>query len=101
VYREHTEAFIGERVVVVLPRELSFDVSTRGQALTRFDDLQIGDFVEVKMTWCIEILFSDKYALCKISRATTQIKIEGTFEKFLVDGFAVRLRDEHFVLWRT
>jgi hypothetical protein len=78
--REHTDAFIGERVVVVLPRELSFDVSARGQALTRFDDLQVGDFVEVKVTWCIEILFCDKDALCRLGESKDESGIEGTFE---------------------
>ena len=57
--KNSTNSFIGEGVVVVLPAELSFDVTARSQTLACFDDVQIGDLVEVDVTWSIEIFLCD------------------------------------------
>ena len=62
-YMGNTNSFVGENVVVVLPAELSFDVSAGRQGLTCFDDLQVGDFVEVNMTWSVEVFLGDQDTL--------------------------------------
>ena len=66
----HTNALICEDVVVVLPGKLGFDITTGGQALASFDDLQIWDFMEINVTWGVEVLFSDEDALYDISMPT-------------------------------
>lgn len=55
-----TNSFIGEGVVVVLPGELGLDVSARSQALASFDDLQVGDFVEVKRLGALKSFFATR-----------------------------------------
>jgi hypothetical protein len=56
----HTDSFIGKSIIVVLPAELRFDVTARSQALACFDDLQVGDFVEVDVSRSIEVFLGDQ-----------------------------------------
>jgi hypothetical protein len=58
-----TDSFIGKSVIIVLPAELSFDVTARSQALACFDNLQIGNFVKVDMAGSIEVFLGDQDAL--------------------------------------
>ena len=58
-----TNSFVSESIVVVLPAELSFNVSAGCQGLACFDDLQVGDFVEVDVAWSIEVFLCDQDTL--------------------------------------
>lgn len=46
-----------------MPTELGLYISSGIQGLHCFDDMEVGDFVEVNVTWSIEILFRDQDTL--------------------------------------
>src|SRR5262245_12497389 len=58
-----TYSLVCERIVVILPTELSLDVSAGIQTLARLDNVQIWDFVQVDVTRSIEIFPCDQNAL--------------------------------------
>lgn len=60
-FAEVVETLWGEGVVVVLPRELSLDISTGGQRLTSLDNVKVTG-VDVWVLVFI-LLLCDKYAL--------------------------------------
>ena len=56
------QSFGSERVVVVLPRELSLDESFGGEGLHGLDDLEVGH-VELFVFRRVVVLFGDHHAL--------------------------------------
>jgi hypothetical protein len=73
--RARTNSFIGESIIVVLPTELGFNVAARSQALARFDNLQVGDFVEVDVSGSIEVFLSNQDTFYE--KVSNQIQICG------------------------
>lgn len=76
-FAEVVETLWGEGIVVVLPRELSLDISTGGQRLTSLDDVKVTG-VDIWVLVLV-LLLCDKYALT---------------EQVLVDLLAVSLWDK-------
>lgn len=56
---------IGESVVVVLPRELSLDVTLRGQRLESLDNVQVLG-VNLLVLGLVEVLLGNNNTLCNI-----------------------------------
>lgn len=54
---------IGKGVVVVLPGELSLNVTLRGQGLQSLDDIQVSG-VNFLVLWLVEVLLGDSNTLC-------------------------------------
>lgn len=55
---------VGQGVIVVLPRELSFDVTLGSQRLQSFDDIQVLG-VDLIVLWLVEVLFGNNDTLWK------------------------------------
>lgn len=53
---------IGKGVVVVLPGELSLNVTLRGQGLQSLDDIQVSG-VNLLVLWLVEVLLGDSNTL--------------------------------------
>lgn len=56
---------VGKGVVIVLPRELSLNVTLRGQRLQGLDDIQVLG-VDLLVLWLVEVLLGDSNTLCKL-----------------------------------
>lgn len=54
---------LSQSVVVVLPRELSSDVTLRGQGLQSLDNVQVFG-VNFIVFWLVEVLLGDDDTLC-------------------------------------
>ena len=61
-FAEVVETFRSEGIVVVLPRELSLDVTTGGERLAGLDNVEVPG-VDVVMLWEVVVLLCDKYTL--------------------------------------
>ena len=77
-FAEVVETLRGESVVVVLPRELSLDVTTGGERLAGLDDEKVLG-VNVVVLWEVVVLLRDKHTLT---------------EEVLVDLLSVGLGDK-------
>lgn len=78
-FAEVVKALGGQRVVVVLPRELGLDIAARGQGLASLDNEQVLD-VDIGVLGEVVVLGGDEHALA---------------EEVLVDLLAVGLGNEH------
>ena len=58
VFSQVINTVFSQGVVVVLPRELGFDVTFGGQRLHSLDDVQVFG-VDFFMFWLVEVFFSD------------------------------------------
>lgn len=60
---EEVHTLVSQGVVVVLPRELSLDVTLGGQGLQGLDDVQVLG-VNLLVLWLVEVLLGDNNTLC-------------------------------------
>lgn len=63
VVSQEFNTFFGQGVVVVLPRELSLDVTLRGQGLQSLDDIQVLG-VNILVLGLVKVLLSDDNTFC-------------------------------------
>jgi len=84
-FAEVVETSGGEGIVVVLPRELSLDVFSRGEGLHCLDDEEVLG-VDLRVLWEIVVLLRDEDTLAK---------------EVLVDLFPVGLGNKHFGDWNV
>lgn len=73
------KTFRSQGIIVVLPRELRLDISTRVQRLARLDDIEIGG-VDLAVLGLVIVLLGDEDTLA---------------EEVLVDLFTVFLGNKH------
>lgn len=64
---------VSQGVVVVLPRKLSFDVTSGSQGLQSLDDIQVLG-VNLIVLWLVEVLFGDNDTLWKTNVSISNIR---------------------------
>jgi hypothetical protein len=57
------DSLVGEGIVVVLPRELSLDITTGGQGLHSLDDLKVRD-INFSVLGKVVVLGGDQDTIC-------------------------------------
>lgn len=67
---------VSQGVVVVLPRELSLDVTLGGQGLQGLDHVQVLG-VNLLMLWLVEVLLSNNNTLCFVSIYDEKVYLQG------------------------
>lgn len=99
-FAQVVETLWGQSVVKVLPRELSLDITTGAERLARLDDIEVLG-IDVRVLGKVVVLLGNENALTKEVLMSVLAVIShlgrdsGRMNIYLVDLFAVGLRNEH------